>query len=160
MLGQAFNAWSRCCKKTSGKPRRKDSKNRLRSISVPDETVILEPGLLHLLGFKDKDRTSPRAQIIYKQQHAQAKHDPNRGDMIDALPKDLLRGCRIIKKASGWYASILVAKPPALIPVTGFGRIGIDPGHHPDALHGRENCASQGITKRSRAPSSGTARGQ
>lgn len=141
ILGQAFTAWKRCFKKQAKKPQRKGPKNRLRSIPFPDKTKIPEPGALILMGFTDGERQSPRARLLYKQQHGprikcldESKPGgynlaPSAGmDMIDLLPKDKLRGCRIIKKASGWYASILVAIPPSTIPVTGNGRVGLDPG--------------------------------
>lgn len=125
---QAYTAWQRCFQKLAKKPKLRGRRKPLVSIHFPDRTQIPAPGVLKLRGFTDAEPESPRALLRYQRQRAQAKHDPARGDMIDALPKDKLRGCRLVMRASGWYASLVVEMAPAAIPRTGEGAVGIDPG--------------------------------
>jgi transposase len=122
-LLQAYEAWERCFRKQTRRPRLKGQRNKLTSIHFPDRTKIPGPGVLVVRGFPRK------APLRYKQQHAQKKHDPLRRCMIDQLPKDALRGARILKAVSGWYCSIVVDQAPAAIPQVGQGAVGIDPGY-------------------------------
>ena len=126
ILERAWVSWDLCFSKVSKKPRLKGRRNPLSSLNFPANCEIPEPGILKIRGFMGGSQSRP--VIRYKQQHAQAKHDPERRDMVDQIPKEALGACLLKKRASGWHASILVKLPPREIPRIGFGVVGIDPG--------------------------------
>ena len=103
-LRNAHESWTRCFKKLASKPRLKGKRNRLSSIPFPDtlrapkENRIAVPGLGKLK--------------FHKQE----------------LPEGKIKNGRIIKRANGWYLSLVIDAQPNTIPITGNGEIGIDPG--------------------------------
>jgi putative transposase len=106
MLAMAHTAWQRCYKKLAKKPRLKGQRNKLTSIPFPDPFKATDGTRLHIPG------------IGHVRFHAQA------------IPAGRLKSGRIVKRASGWYLCLFIDAQPNVIPHTGDGAIGIDPGFH------------------------------
>jgi transposase len=106
LLDMAYTAWQRCYKKLAKKPRLKGQRNKLTSIPFPDPFKAPEGTRIHIPG------------IGHVRFHAQA------------LPGGRLKSGRIVKRASGWYLCLFIDAQPHVIPHTGDGAIGIDPGFH------------------------------
>jgi putative transposase len=104
MLVIAWDAWDRCFKKISKKPRLKGVRNKLFSIPFPDpirrpfDNYIKLPGL-------GKFR-------FHKQD----------------IPDGKIKCGRIVKRASGWYLCLFIDADAKAIPGKAHGKIGIDPG--------------------------------
>ncbi len=105
VLCMAMDAWRRCFKKLSKKPRLKGWRNPLNSIPLPDPirrpdgVYIKIPGL-GLLKFHKQD-----------------------------IPEGKIKSGRIIKRASGWYLCLFIDAIPKMIQKKSNGKIGIDPGY-------------------------------
>lgn len=105
ILLMAWNAWDRCFKKISKKPRLKGVRNKLNSIPFPDpikypiDQRIRLPGI-GVLRFHKQD-----------------------------LPEGRIKCGRIVKRASGWYLCLFFDVDAKAIPAKGDGKIGIDPGY-------------------------------
>jgi transposase len=107
LLLQAHNSWDRCFKKIGKKPRFKGKRNKLSSIPFPDPfgnplgNKIKVPGL-KLIRFNKQ-----------------------------ILPEGKIKNGRIIKRASGWYLSLVIDAEPNIQKTyidKGNRVIGIDPG--------------------------------
>ena len=83
---QSYNAWDRCFKKISRKPKLKSVHNKLRSMCFPD--------LLNSNRIKNNTISLPGIESIsfYKQK----------------LPVGKIKQTRIIKRASGWYCQLFI----------------------------------------------------
>lgn len=83
---QAYNAWDRCFKGLSRKPKLKSTHNKLRSICFPDELKAhrLENNKISLPGIKWVS--------FYKQE----------------IPEGKIKQVRVVKKASGWYCQLCI----------------------------------------------------
>lgn len=104
ILKRAHNAWNRCFKKLSKKPRFKGLRNKLTSIPFPDP--ILRP--------KDKKIALPGlGKLKYFKQ---------------ALPEGKIKCGAIIKRASGWYLSLTLDTDHTFQVKDTQEAIGIDPG--------------------------------
>ena len=105
ILLMAWDAWDRCFKKISKKPRLKGVRNKLNSIPFPDpikypiDQRIRLPGI-GVLRFHKQD-----------------------------LPDGRIKCGRIIKRSSGWYLCLFFDVDAKAIPAKGDGKIGIDPGY-------------------------------
>jgi putative transposase len=105
MLLMAWDAWDRCRKKLSKKPRLKGVRNKLFSIPFPDPirrpsgNHIKLPGI-GLFRFHKQD-----------------------------IPEGRIKCGRIVKRASGWYLCLFLEADAKAIPAKAHGRIGIDPGY-------------------------------
>ena len=107
ILVQADTAWERCFKKISGKPRFKGKRNKLTSIPFPD--VIPPPE-----NNKFKIAKSFLGTLNYFKQD---------------LPQGKIKCGRIIKRASGWYLSLVIDTIAHKFKVKETQEIiGIDPG--------------------------------
>lgn len=104
MLAQAHTAWTRCFNKIAKKPRFKGQRNKLNSIPFPDPFKAPLGNYISLPGI-GKTR-------FHKQD----------------LPDGKIKCGRIIRRASGWYLALTIDSAPNVIPITGNGTIGIDPG--------------------------------
>ena len=104
ILLMAHSAWSRCFKKTGGKPRLKGMRNKLSSIPFPDPLRAIESNRVTLPG------------IGSLRFHTQD------------IPTGKIKCARLIKRASGWYLCLFIDAERAPIASTGRGMIGIDPG--------------------------------
>jgi transposase len=99
----ALEAWQRCFKKVSKKPKLKSNRNRLRSIGFP---VVLKAPVgnrikLPLIG----------SLKFHKQK----------------LPSGKIKQARVLKKASGWYLCLFI-DTTRQIQRKSSGSVGIDPG--------------------------------
>lgn len=105
-LIQAYNAWDRCFKKLSKKPRLKGFRNKLNSIVFPDQ--IKPP--------KDKRIGLPFLGKLkfYKQE----------------LPEGKIKCGRIIKQASGYYLCLWIDAVHTFKIKETDKAVGIDPGFH------------------------------
>jgi putative transposase len=99
----ALDAWNRCFKKVSKKPKLKSRRNKLRSIGFPE---VVKPPV------KNRIKLPVIGSLkFYKQD----------------LPKGKIKQARILKKASGWYLC-LVIDATRQIKRKSSGTVGIDPG--------------------------------
>ena len=98
------DAWKRCFKKISGKPRLKGMRNRMTSIPFPDP--IKAP--------KGNRITLPALGSI-------------RFHKME-LPEGKIKCGRVVKRASGWYLCLFIDAEPKAIERVAFGKIGIDSG--------------------------------
>ena len=105
MLMIAWDAWDRCFKKISKKPRLKGVRNKLFSIPFPDS--IRRPDGNHI--------KLPGVGILrfHKQD----------------IPEGKIKCGRIIKRASGWYLCLFLETEAKAVPAKNHGKIGIDPGY-------------------------------
>ena len=100
----AHESWARCFQKISKKPRLKGKRNKLSSISFPDPFRAPKNGRI---------RVPNLGKVHFHKQ---------------GLPEGKIKCGRILKKANGWYLSLVIDAAPNAIPITGNGEIGIDPG--------------------------------
>ena len=100
----AHRAWGRCFKRLDRKPRLKGARNRLNSIPFPDSIRTPEGHRVRL----------PKIGSIrfHKQD----------------IPEGKIKSGRVVRRASGWYLCLFIDAEPNVIPKTGNGAIGIDPG--------------------------------
>ena len=103
-LRQAHTAWSRCFKKTAGRPKLKGQRNKLNSVPFPDP--IARPSSTHI--------SVPGLGCL--RFHKQT------------IPEGKIKCGRIIRRASGWYLCLFIDAPSRPIPRTASNQIGIDPG--------------------------------
>lgn len=106
VLLNGYNTWSKCFKKKIRKPRLKGNRNKLNSIPFPDPIRVSK---------KYKNRISIPGIGLVKY-HKQAILGTN------------IKCGRIIKKASGWYLSLVIDTTPSYIPIISNKCVGIDPG--------------------------------
>jgi transposase len=104
VLCTVHDAWKRCFKKTSGKPRLKGMRNKLTSIPFPDP--IKAP--------KGNRITLPSLGSV-------------RFHKMD-IPDGKIKCGRMVKRASGWYLCLFIDAEPKKIEHVAFGEIGIDSG--------------------------------
>ena len=104
VLLTAYDSWSRYLKGLVRRPRFKGQRNKLNSVFLPDRPRGIQKGRITVLGL--------RSVRFYKQE----------------LPDGVIKCCRIIKRASGWYLCLFIDAEPNAIPQCGSGSIGIDPG--------------------------------
>lgn len=97
-------AWKRYRSSVAGRPRLKGNRNRLNSI--PFKRKIARPAgrRINVLGLRD------------------LKFHPQE------IPDGVIKGGRIVKRASGWYLCLFIDADPVSIPVVADGHVGIDPG--------------------------------
>lgn len=140
MLALAHQSWQRCLKKLAKKPRFKGNRNRLNSIPFPDP-IGLPTG--------NKIKVPGLGMVNYHKQD---------------LPEGKIKCGRVVKRPSGWYLCLFIDAEPMMIPRTGEGVVGIDPGYkhlltlstgekidHPKELHlsiNRLGQAQRGKNKR------------
>lgn len=102
-LWTVHTSWQRCFKKLSRKPRLKGRRNRLNSIAFAHGTKLIDGRIaIKCLG-----------RLRFHKQDVPAGH---------------IGQFRLVKRASGWYACLLIQIESAPIPRCASGRIGIDPG--------------------------------
>lgn len=107
MLLQAYVAWQRCFKKLAKKPRLKGMRNKLNSIPFPDP--MKRP-------IQNKIKVPIIGGIRFHKQD---------------IPDGKIKNGRIIKRASGWYLSIVIDAEPNIknnFVSSGDEWVGIDPG--------------------------------
>jgi len=102
----AYNAWKRCFKKQSRKPRLKGIRNKLRSIPFPDPIPMsrFKNGGINLPGL---------GRVKYFKQD---------------LPKGKIKQGRIVKKASGWYLQLTIDTKHTFKVYDTQKKVGIDTG--------------------------------
>ena len=103
-LRTAHQAWQRCFKKLSGRPRLKGRRNCLNSIPFQDPFRVWPNHRISVLGI---------GRIRYHKQE---------------IPRERIKGGRIVKRASGWYLCLFIDAEPNAIPRVASGQVGIDPG--------------------------------
>jgi putative transposase len=99
----ALDAWVRCFKKVSKKPKLKSKRNRLRSIGFP---VVLKAPV------KNRIKLPIIGSLKFHKQK---------------LPPGKIKQARILKKASGWYLCLFI-DTNRQIQRKSSGSVGIDPG--------------------------------
>lgn len=106
ILLQSYNAWSRCFKKLSKKPRLKGFRNKLHSIPFPD--------MIPQSRIKDKSIRIPLLGCLrfFKQE----------------IPSGKIKCSRIIKRASGWYLQITIDAIHTFQVKETEDKVGIDTG--------------------------------
>jgi putative transposase len=104
VLAVAHDSWSRCFKKTAGKPRLKGKRRPLNSIPF---TKIFNPPKGNRIGVSGFGRM--------------------RFNKME-LPEGRIKCGRICKRTSGWYLCLIIEAQPKPIERTASGIIGIDPG--------------------------------
>jgi IS605 OrfB family transposase len=103
-LTQAYRAWADYKKGIRKKPHLKSKRNKFNSIPVPEIVHYLKNGRIGILGL---------GRIRFHKQE---------------IPLGVVKTCRVLKRASGWYAAITIDTEPAYIPHVADGVIGVDPG--------------------------------
>lgn len=104
ILANVHDAWTKCFKKLTRKPRFKGNRNRLNSIPFPAQlrnpkgSRLMLPGLLSVRFHKM------------------------------AIPEGRIKCSRMVKRSSGWYLCLFIDADPQPIERKAFGVIGIDPG--------------------------------
>ena len=104
MLLMAWDAWDRCYKKISKKPRLKGVRNKLFSIPFPDPILRPHGNYIKLPGL---------GTLRFHKQD---------------IPEGRIKCGRIVKRASGWYLCLFLETDAKAIPSKAHGKIGIDPG--------------------------------
>jgi putative transposase len=107
VLLDAYDAWARCLKKLSKRPRFKSYKNPMTSMlcrcSIREYNVLLNKIKLPIIGWLNFFEND--------------------------LPEGKVKQARFIKKPSGWHIGLFIdAEPKAVQPISS-GAIGIDPGY-------------------------------
>lgn len=102
-LWTAHDAWTRCFKGVSRKPRLKGRRNRLNSIAFAHGTTIVNQRVL----------VPGIGRVRFHKQN---------------IPEGYISQLRVIKRASGWYACLFIKTGPSTVPRTASAAIGIDPG--------------------------------
>ena len=105
MLLMAWDAWDRCFKKISKKPRLKGVRNKLNSIPFPDPIKYPVGQRIKLPGLG--------TFRFHKQD----------------IPEGKIKCGRIVKRASGWYLCLFIDVDAKAVPAKAIGKIGIDPGY-------------------------------
>lgn len=105
VLDTVYTAWQRCFKNQARKPRLKGQRNKLNSI--PFRYPIKPQG--------NRLHVECVGSVRFHKQD---------------IPEGAIKSGRIIKRASGWYFSLVIHAEPNAIPHKGNGSIGIDPGFH------------------------------
>lgn len=103
-IRQAYGAWQRCFKKISKKPRLKGRRNKLNSISFPDQ--ILRPA-------ENKVNLPGLGKVRFHKQD---------------LPHATIKCGRIVKRASGWYLCLWLDCDHKFPVKNTEDEVGIDPG--------------------------------
>lgn len=103
-VARAYQAWARCFKKLSKKPRLKSARNKLSGMDIPGGVKRAGDYRISIPGL---------GRVRYHK---------------DALPDGQIKACRLLKKASGWYLAVCLDVEPNAIQRVASGRIGIDPG--------------------------------
>lgn len=102
-LDTAYNAWRRCFRKITRKPRLKGRRNRLNSIAFAHGTYTKDGRLfVPYLG-----------RVRFCKQ---------------SVPEGRIGQFRLVKRASGWYACLFINVEPTAIPRLASGQVGVDPG--------------------------------
>lgn len=104
-LSNAYNAWQRCFKKVSKKPRFKGKHNKVISILFPDPINSPNNNRIKLPGL---------GSVKYHKQK---------------LPHGKVKNASILIKASGYYLSVCIDAEPSTIKRRASGAVGIDPGY-------------------------------
>ena len=104
MLSTAYTAWQRCYKKQAKRPRLKGQRNKLTSIPFPDPFRLPEGNTIALPGV---------GRVRFHRQ---------------PLAAGRIKSGRVVKRASGWYLCLFIDAAPTMIPATGNGMVGLDPG--------------------------------
>lgn len=97
------------------RPKLRGQRHRLNSIEISARVLRVEGGRLNFVGMREGMRYH---------------HQPGLG-LIDALadmPKERLRGGRLIKRGSGWYLSVIADVEPIPVKPVAEGEVGIDLG--------------------------------
>lgn len=105
MLLTAWDAWDRCYKKVSKKPRLKGMRNKLNYIPFPDP--IRRPDGVYI-------KLPSIGTVRFHKQD---------------IPKGRIKCGRIVKRTSGWYLCLFIEASAKAIPAIANGKIGIDPGY-------------------------------
>ena len=103
-IARAHQAWDRCFKKLSKKPRLKSVRNKMNGLDIPGDVRRAAGGRIAVPGL------------------GKARYHK------DDLPGGKIKACRLLKKASGWHLAVCLDSEPSTIPRMAFGRVGIDPG--------------------------------
>lgn len=101
-VSTAHTAWQRCFKGLARRPRLKGRRNRLNSI--PSRLFGFDARRLRLDGL---------GALKFHQQE---------------IPVGRVISVRVLKRASGWYCSLVIDAEPNAIPIVSADEIGIDPG--------------------------------
>ena len=105
----AFDAWGRCFKKLSGKPKLKSIRNKLNSIPFPD---VLRTGKINKIQGNKITLPSLGAIRFHKQD----------------IPNGDIKSARLIKRAGGWHLCLFIEASRETILRTNDSEVGIDPG--------------------------------
>lgn len=105
MLLVAYDAWRRCFKKLSKKPRLKGTRNKLNSIPFPDPIRRPEGNRISVPGL---------GRVRFHKQGIQLGR---------------IKCGRIVKRASGWYLCLFIDAAPKAVPIAGHEEVGADPGY-------------------------------
>lgn len=103
-LMDVHNAWAACFKKKRRKPKFKSNRRPLNSISFPDPIKGPKGNKISLPGL---------GNVRYHSQY---------------IPDGRIKCARMVRRASGWHLCLFIDAKPMVIPHTGEGIIGIDPG--------------------------------
>lgn len=103
---QSHNAWQRCFKKISGKPKLKSVRNKLRSITFPD---VLKRSRISSNRISLPVMKSVR---YYKQE----------------IPDGNIKQARVVKRASGWYCQLVIDTNHVFPVKETTDKVGIDTG--------------------------------
>ncbi len=104
ILSNAHFAWQQCFNNLKGRPHLKGMRNKLNSIPFPDPIRTPKSNRINVPFF---------GSVRYHTQE---------------IPDGKIKCGRIVKRASGWYLCLFIDAEPNAIPITGYGKIGIDPG--------------------------------
>lgn len=104
MLLTAHEAWRRCFKKISKKPRLKGVRNRLNSIPFPDPMRRPDGNRISVPGL---------GRVRFHKQD---------------IPVGRIKCARLVKRASGWHLCLFIDAQPRSIEHRDDGYVGIDPG--------------------------------
>jgi IS605 OrfB family transposase len=107
LLSQAHNSWQRCFKKIAKKPRLKGQRNKLKALPLPDPFKSPSNNKITIPSLKS---------VRYIKQE---------------LPEGKIKNGTLIKRASGWYLSLVIDALPNIATKykhKGDNEIGIDPG--------------------------------
>jgi transposase len=100
----AHDAWKRCFKKISGKPKLKGMRNKMSSIPFPDPIKAPKGNRINLPAL---------GSVRFHKME---------------LPDGKIICGWIVKRTSGWYLCLFIDAQPKVIERTGYGVIGVDGG--------------------------------
>ena len=103
-IARAHQAWDRCFKKVSKKPRLKSARNKMSGLDIPGDVKRGGDSRVSIPGL---------GKVRYHK---------------DVLPEGKIKACRLLKKASGWHLAVCIDAEPSAIDRLAYGRVGIDPG--------------------------------